>query len=255
MSDQGLVKSAARAFAILEAFGQARRPLRLRDLVGQLGFPRSSVAELLKSMTAQGYLSFDTRTHAYMPSARLAALVAWVPADDFEQSVVLPAMRALRDATGELVVLGTPSGIHLDYVESLRATEPIQLYIAPGTRRLLVQNAAGWLLLAHGPRDAAMALYDRTIEAGELTTAEFSRADFAARLDEHAKLRTCFSTARDYVRPTAHWRGALAAFLVPTPPGHRPLIIGIGGLAEQLIAKRPLIEAAMLAEREKMLQK
>ena len=248
MARQVLVKSAARAFDLLEAFARARRPLRLRELTEELGWPRSSLAELLKSMTAQGYLVFDRRGFLYRPSPRLAALVGWVEGDRFEQGVVAPAMARLRDVTGELVVLGTPVGIHLEYVETLRATEELQLYIAPGTRRLMVQNVGGWMLLARAAPGVAEALYRQTLEAGALTRAEFSLADLRRRLEEHRGLDIAFSTARDYVRPTAHWGGALTAALVPVPPGHRPLVIGIGGLAERLERKRGLIETALRRE-------
>jgi DNA-binding IclR family transcriptional regulator len=248
MARRVLVKSAARAFDLLEVFARARRPLRLRDLIDELGWPRSSLAELLKSITSQGYLVFDRDTFLYRPSPRLAALVGWVEGDRFEQSIVTTAMQRLRDATGELVVLGTPNGIHMEYIETLRATEPIQLYIAPGTRRLMVQNVGGWLILARESRESALALYEQTLAEGELTRAEFSADDLCRRLDAHRGRDIAFSTARDYVRPTAHWGGALAAGLVPVPDGHRPLVIGIGGLADRLERKRNLIEAALRTE-------
>jgi len=251
----GLVKSAARAFDLLEAFAAAKRPLRLRDLTAMLGWPRSSTAELLKSMTVQGYLVFDRTGFLYRPSPRLAALVGWVEADPFEQAVLLPAMPRLRDATGEAVVLGTPRGIPLEYVETLRATEPIQLYLAPGTRRLIVQNVAGWMWLAEDGLAAARRLYDQTLAAGELGRAEFSFAALRARIAAQRGVEIAFSTARDYVRPapahlrpTAHWGGAMAVMLVPLPPGHRRLMIGIGGLAGRLERKWRTIEAAMREE-------
>jgi DNA-binding IclR family transcriptional regulator len=248
MARQVLVKSAARAFDLLEAFARTRRPMRLRELTEELGWPRSSLAELLKSMTAQGYLVFDRAGFLYRPSPRLAALVGWVEADRFEHSVVGAAMLRLRDATGEAVVLGTPNGIHLEYVETLRATEPIQLYIAPGTKRLMVQNIGGWMILARGTREEALAIYRQTVAEGELTAEEFSAEDLLRHLAEHRDADVAFSTARDYVRPTAHWGGALAAGLVPVPEGHRPLIIGIGGLADRLERKREMIESSLATE-------
>jgi DNA-binding IclR family transcriptional regulator len=229
-----LVKSAARSFEILECFGRKRTPMRLRELVDQLGYPTSSVAALLKSMTTQGFLTFDSKTKSYMPSARLAGLVSWVPIEKFEQGVVLNAMINIQRKTHELIVLGVERGIYIEYIETIRSSEGMQLYIAPGTRRLTIQSVMGWHFLSRYPDAHAQKLYRATIERGELSESEFSLKQLLKRVHEHRELEISFITARDLVRPAAHWGSGMVTVLVPAPPGHRKLGIGVGGPAERL---------------------
>ena len=232
--EQQLVKSAARVFEILELFDHRRQPLRLKQVAAALGHPTSSTAALLKTMASQGYLRFDNRSHTYMPTARLAKLASWVPFEGFEQGIVMDMLRYLQNETGELAVLAAENGIYLEYEQTLSAREGIQLTIAPGTRRLLVQTGTGWLFLNLQPREHALAIYHQTVEAGELDPRRFTESDFVSRLDDHAGRTLSYVRARDLVMPTAHWGGAMLSALIPVPAGNRPLALGIGGPTERL---------------------
>ncbi|MCC2097199.1 MAG: helix-turn-helix domain-containing protein [Hyphomicrobiales bacterium] len=241
-----MVKSAARVFEILELFDHHRQPLRLKQIAAGLGHPTSSTAALLKTMAAQGYLRFDNRNHTYIPTPRLAKLASWVPFEDFEQGIVMDMLRHIQNESGELAVLAAENGIYLEYEQTLAAREGIQLTIAPGTRRLLVQTGTGWLLLNLRTREQAMAIYRQTVDAGELDPGRFTADDFIDRLEDHTGKTLSYVRARDLVMPTAHWGGAMLSALIPTPPGHRPLALGIGGPAERLEARMEKIETLML---------
>ncbi|MBM3606921.1 MAG: helix-turn-helix domain-containing protein [Alphaproteobacteria bacterium] len=240
-----LVKSAVRVFEILELFDLRREPLRLKDITAALNHPVSSMAALLKSMVAQGYLNFDNRSRAYLPTPRLARLGSWVPFEDFEQGVVMDTLRHIQKQSGELAVLAVEDGIHLVYEQTLNTREGIQLTIAPGTRRLLVQTGTGWLFLNLRSRVQALEVYDRTIAAGELDPARFSRAMFLERLADHARRKISYVRARDLVMPTAHWGGGMVSALIPAPAGHRPLALGVGGPADRLEAHMGMIETLL----------
>lgn len=243
------VKSAMRVFEILEKFKEVRQPLRLKDLCEHLGYPVSSTAALIKTIADQGYLHFDQTSRAYFPTPRLAQLTNWVGGANFEHGPVLDAMRRLQRMTGELSVLGTPIGIHMEYVETLRATHVIQLYNPPGTRRLLVQLGMGWLMLSRMPEATATAIYKRTVTLGKVDATEFPLEDFLARLAQMRKQDFAFTRASDYVRPnTAHWGGAMISMLVPVPPNHRRLAIGIGGPAQRLDDNHDALLAALRTE-------
>lgn len=245
VSMNGLVKSCDRVFKILELFLLTRRPMRLKEMVDGLGFPTSSIAALLKSMTAQGYLHYDAAARTYMPTPRLAQLVSWLPAANFEQGIVLDAMRYLQAETNELIVLGAENGIYLEYVETLRSTEGMQLYITPGTRRLLVQIGGGWLILSRRPVAEALETYRQTIAMGEFEEYEFTPQQFIGRMDEYRNLEVSFLRAREVIRPVAHWGGGMVTMLLPIPPGHRCLTIGVGGPADRLEAHLPHIEKCL----------
>jgi DNA-binding IclR family transcriptional regulator len=243
-----LVKSASRAFAVIELFARVRAPLRLKDVAAGLGHPVSSAAALLKTMTQQGYLAFDPKSRAYMPTARLPRLVNWISYDDFEEGVVAEAMQQLWAQSHEGVVLGTPVGIHLEYVRSLRGvSEGVQFSIPTGTRRVLIQTGMGWQFLSLRPQAEALDVYRQTIAAGALDRASFPVERFLQQLESHRHLEITLSRARDLVAPTAHWDGAMASILIDTPPGHRPLALGIPGPTDRLERHLPEISAHLRA--------
>jgi DNA-binding IclR family transcriptional regulator len=231
-----------------------QQPLRLKDLAAQLGYPTSSTAALIKTLVEQGYLHFDQKSWTYFPTPRLSQLTNWIPAPTFEQGPVLDAMHRLQHGTREMIVLGTPIGIYVEYVGTLRSLHAVQLYAPPGTRRLLVQTGMGWLMLSRMPGSAALGIYRRTIGLGELEEPKLRRETFLARIDQMRRQDYAFSRARDYVRPTAHWSGAMISMLVPVPANHRRLAIGIGGPAARLdahcegILKQLRAEVARLSE-------
>jgi len=71
---ESAVKSAKRAFEILEAFSRHRRPLALKELLDELDYPASSGSALMKSLVALGYLDYDGERRTYFPTMRIAAL-------------------------------------------------------------------------------------------------------------------------------------------------------------------------------------
>jgi DNA-binding IclR family transcriptional regulator len=242
------VKSAARVFEILEHFKEVRQPLRLSDLAAQLGYPISSTAALVKTLVDAGYFHFDGNSRAYFPTPRLSQLTNWIPAPNYEEGPVLDAMHQLQRSTGEMIVLATPVGIYLEYVATLRSSQPVPLYAPPGTRRLMVQSGMGWLMLSRMSETAALDIYRRTIGLGELGEDELRRERFLARIEQVRDQDYAYTTAKDYVRPTSHWSGAMMAMLVPVPRKHRRLGIGVGGQAERLNARGEQIRQQMRTE-------
>ncbi|MBN9888914.1 IclR family transcriptional regulator [Salipiger abyssi] len=239
------VKSAERVFQILEYFAHKREPARLSDVANSLAHPVSSVSALLKCMVDLGYMNFDDRTRRYMPAARIAHLGSWLNFDAYEQTSVLEAMYRLREAANESVVLATPTDIYLEYIDTLHGWEGIN--IRRGTRRLLVQSGTGWLFLARMDLAEALAIYRRTIEAGELRRDEFTETDFLKKLLEHREMDISFIHARELLRPTAHWGAAMISMIIPTPPGHRGLAMGVHGLSERLETKRAHVNQVLYA--------
>ena len=64
-SDGSGVKSAERALTILELFGGHDVALTFTDVAEQLGYPRSSLHGLLRTMASRGWLRFDSGSRRY----------------------------------------------------------------------------------------------------------------------------------------------------------------------------------------------
>lgn len=247
------VKSAQRVLEIIECLGRMRRPLRLKDIVEELRYPTSSVAVLLKCMTNLGYLHFDERTRHYALTGRLTALTSWVQTSSFESGALEEVLRGLQREAGELVVLAAENGLHAEYIRTYRSLgDGVQLYISPGTKRVLIQAGAGWLFLREKSVCEVTEIYRETIKAGHLTEAEYPLARLLARLEQSRGKDVVFASAKESVRPTAHWDGGLISTEIPVAPGSAKLAICIGGPAKRLESRLDTLAAMLRAARGKV---
>jgi len=111
-----VVRSVRRAFDILEVFARLRRPLSLKDLMSELACPSSSLADLLKTMSRIGCLSFDNATKTYFPTTYLPTLGNWIGGEILPSGDAFEALGELRADTGETILLGTPNDLEIQYL-------------------------------------------------------------------------------------------------------------------------------------------
>src|SRR6516165_1716063 len=119
------VKSAVRAFEILEAFDVHRRPLSLKDITTHLGYPASSASALMKSLVDLGYLDYDRFNRTYMPTMRIAVLGRWAEEAAFGNAHFVAAMEDLHRETGEAVILAIQNDLYAQYVHIIHSNEPL----------------------------------------------------------------------------------------------------------------------------------
>ncbi|MFH1795596.1 MAG: IclR family transcriptional regulator [Pseudomonadota bacterium] len=106
MDVNGEVKSAARVLELLEFLARSVRPVTLKDVVNELGYPKSSAHGLLATLVSRGYALRDTAecyalTNAYRNGP------GWLSGPDSALiDVAEPVMRDLRDCCGETIMLG-----------------------------------------------------------------------------------------------------------------------------------------------------
>jgi len=236
------VRSVRRAFDILEVFARLRRPLSLKELTGELDCPSSSLADLLKTMSQIGCLSFDNKTKTYLPTTRLAALGDWV------NDVILPsrnpyeALGELREEIGETILLGTPNDLEIQYLFVLEGPHGAHYEQKPNGRRPLVKSAVGWIVLSQSNDDAIDRVWRRSIASGLIVRKELPFETLRDRI-EFCR-RNGYVTARDSLNPEA----AVVAMSLPGPYGGRQLAIGIGGQADRIENNAAHI-AALLRDR------
>jgi DNA-binding IclR family transcriptional regulator len=228
------VKSAKRVFEVLEHFDRERRPLTLKDIAGQLGYPASSASILLKSIVALGYLDYDRGHRAYFPTMRIAALGGWVHGALFGGANVDALMQRLRALTDETIILAAQSDLHAQYLHVIGGAEPLQVAAPPGARRPLGKSGMGWLLLS--------ARTDKEIET--------LRRRINAEPDQHPKLtkaelteRVNAARGRGYVfsKHTVSEGAGVIACLLPRGPFGRTLALGVGGPVWRLEQKETMI--------------
>lgn len=237
VSGDSSVKSARRAFEILEQFERERRPLALRDILTGLGYPASSGSALLKSLVFLGYLDYDRDRRSYFPTMRIAALGAWVEESLFGDGAMLDLMHDIRRLTGETVILAAQSDLHAQYVHLVHSAEPLQFHVPPGTRRPLGASGMGWILLS-GKTDAEIERLRRRINAGQDREAQLSRADLFERVSEVRARGYAFS------KHAVSEGAGIIAVLLPDGAFPRRYAIGVAGAVARLERK----EAAIISE-------
>jgi len=242
----GLTKSARRVFDILELFRERQCPLRLKDVVDALGMPTSSAAALLKTMAQMNYLSFESASRAYLPTPRLSQLGGWVTPASYEDGPIQVAVRRIGRKLGETILLGTITDIYVEIVDILRAREPLQYYTHVGTRVLLVHSGLGWPLLSEMRDEEIGRIYRRTVRQKKLERGAASLSRLEKEIEQVRRNGYCLS--RGMVT-----RGVgVVGMMVPTPPHHRRLAIGIAGPQERIEKNLTKILAAFRAENARL---
>lgn len=100
------VKSATRVLEMLELLARSIRPLTLKDVVNELGYPKSSAHGLLKTLVSRGYVSQETG-EGYVLNNAYRNGPGWLNGPDSALiDVAEPVMRDLRDRCRETIMFG-----------------------------------------------------------------------------------------------------------------------------------------------------
>ena len=139
------VKSAARTIEIIEYFTTITQPVRTREISEALSIPNSSVDEILRTLAAKGFLSFNRRTKRYAPSYKIVGMAQAIERGFFGGDCVRELLNDLRRETGASVYLTSQNDC---WVENVAAVEGS--WKAPDgeesnfRRELLFFDGAGW---------------------------------------------------------------------------------------------------------------
>lgn len=104
--NNGEVKSAVRVLEILEFLARAHKPVTLKAIVAELGYPKSSTFNLLATLVARAYVVRDD-TESYKIHDAFRNGPGWCSGSDaYLIATAQPIMDAMRDNEGETVFLG-----------------------------------------------------------------------------------------------------------------------------------------------------
>lgn len=103
------VKSAGRILEVLELLARASEPLTLRQIVAELGYPKSSAFNLLQTLVSRGY-AVREEPERYRLNDACRSGPGWTSGKDAQLiAIAQPILQRLRDETGESVFLGVPA--------------------------------------------------------------------------------------------------------------------------------------------------
>lgn len=226
------VKSARRVFDVLEFFEEQRRAASAVEVANALGFPQSSTSALMRTMTAFGYLHYDSSRRTYIPTPRVSMLGQWISPALFTRGRLINLMEDLSARTGETIMVALRNGLSAQYIHVIQAKLPMRLYVKAGTLRPLARSGSGYALLS-SYRDREVRRLVRLINTNE--TRPDRQVDIKALLRELRNVRSkghAFSV--NLVTPGA---GVVAMNLPPIAESNEPLVLCVAGLTDALIAQ------------------
>jgi DNA-binding IclR family transcriptional regulator len=226
------VKSAGRVFAVLEFFEEHQRAASALEVAQALNFPQSSTSALMRTMTAHGYLRYDSSRRDYLPTQRVAMLGHWLNPVLFKEGRLFNLMEDLSQRTNETIMLGLRKGLNAQYIHVIQAKVPMRLHVKPGTLRPLGRSGLGHVLLAEYPDKEVKRL------VGQLNAIESDpsrQIDVRALLSELSKVRERgYAFSVDQVTPGA---GVVAMRLPAVVGTEETLAVCVAGLTEALIVQ------------------
>lgn len=150
----GSVRAAARALDAIEAFARTGAALSLSELAGEIGAPLSSCHAIVRSLQARGYLYGLERRRGLYPTRKLYDVAQAMARHDPLLERMRPVLAALRDATGETVVLARREGDEAVYLDVLESDQTIRYATRPGEKKPIHSSSLGKALLSLDDRAA-----------------------------------------------------------------------------------------------------
>jgi IclR family transcriptional regulator, KDG regulon repressor len=237
---QSANRTIERTFEVLDYLSARNGPVRLKEVVQDLGYPASSASVILKSLVLLGYANFDRDKMAYTLTPRLSILAQNLAGDTTPEDQRLDAARQrLSKLTGGTIGLGVQSDIYAQYISVLPNRRPMPYQVRPGAVRPITRCGLGLALLSRRSDDEIDRLR-RRVNAKEtdrrLHISEEALADQVA-----AVRRKGYAFSRGMFREGIGFIG----IALPKPLGGRWSALGVGGTISALAEQEDLIVAEL----------
>ncbi len=191
------VPAAARTLDVLETFRAARRPLTLSELARLARIPVSTCHGLIRTLERRGFLYFPSQREVY-PTRKLLELAREIDAHDPIAARLAPALEALRDATGETVILGIRHDDAVLYLLVLDSPQIVRYTARAGEHKPLHSSSIGKVMLG-ALSDAALDAWMKSHALSRITENTITSARKLKRDLQQARERGYFVTRGENV--------------------------------------------------------
>jgi DNA-binding IclR family transcriptional regulator len=147
-----MLKSADRTLDLFEAFARTQKPLTLSELARALDVAPSSCFALVKTLRDRGYLYGAGERRTLYPTRRMLDQAMSIAACEPYVARILPIMSALRDETGETIILGRREKNAVVYLHVCESRQTVRYTAQAGDLKPLHSSAIGKVVLAALPR-------------------------------------------------------------------------------------------------------
>ncbi|WP_083329126.1 IclR family transcriptional regulator [Marinobacter salinus] len=154
-----------RAFTILECFGKNQKPLRLADVVDDLGLPKQTVHRLIKQLEGMDLLERDIQPEKFRLGTRMRTLGIASIVSQNQTAFTRAILEDLKNRFEETVNVGVLDNGEVLYIDRVECHWPLRVQLSPGSKVKVHCTAIGKLLLAHLPEPQfAVTLRNLTLE-------------------------------------------------------------------------------------------
>jgi DNA-binding IclR family transcriptional regulator len=161
LSEDSPAPALARGLALIEVLDLAPEGLTLTELSDAIDSPKNSTLRLIQVLVDQGWAVRDPITLRVQLTSKVLRLGQPRSNEVSLAECALPAMRRLRDESGETVQFGVLSGEEVVVIEKQESRLPVRIGVDVGLRILLHDNAPGKVFLAFLPEPERESLLAR----------------------------------------------------------------------------------------------
>jgi len=186
--ERGNSRSLHRALEILEYLLKRGEPATVTQLIGDLGIPKSTAYEIVRTLTEGGFLSAPGRGGGLFLGRRLYDLgMAYRAKDDLLREGAR-IVEGLRDETGETVQLSVLEDDMLLVLLKQEGIRPLRIISNAGSRVPVNWAAAGRLLVSDMDDAALTRLLKATVRESPTGQAETDIARIIAQIRRFRRL-------------------------------------------------------------------
>lgn len=156
------VKSANRVLDVFETLGAWDMGMTHSRLAEQLGIPKSSLSQLLKTMVTRGYIRFAAEDRTYHIGPRIEALAGRKREILDLTNVIQPYLERITAATGESTFLNLLSGDMAHLTARVIGPQPLVTVLTLGQMVPLYATAGARAILAFLPAEMREDYLERT---------------------------------------------------------------------------------------------
>jgi DNA-binding IclR family transcriptional regulator len=158
LENRSFVTSLARGLAILEAFREGEGKFGNQAIARRTGLPKPTVSRLTHTLVELGYLAYCRRERKYALSSSTLALGFAVQPCNRIRHRLRPHLEGLVGRFGGVAVLAESSRLSMICVDACAATPAPAVWMEPGSRLPLFEEALGRLFAAALPPKRRLAV-------------------------------------------------------------------------------------------------
>lgn len=245
-----VVKSTGRTMQILEFFDHNQAPANIAQVARALDYPQSSTSEIMRSLNALGYLSYNDADRTFVPTSRVRFLGSWVLGQLHGEDRLSSLVRKVNEVSGQTAYLAIRNKLEAQYIQVAQATTSLRLHLTPGQRRPLLRSTSGRALL----KDVSDSEISKLVRR---VNAEKGPDESLIQLDKMME-DVCFVREHGYLYVPKSEISPGAAVIAITLPDELfpvPTVVGVGGAAEIIAPQKDsLVKFAADLIREHLLE-